>query len=112
MDFRISDTFTDSLAKLTGEEQKAVKTTAFDLQMNPANPGNPQRQAAAPTQTRFIFRPVLHLEGHFRNMMTAVGIVLIWHGVHSKKQSRIVPSLPSCPECTNAGLRHIFLNAT
>ena len=39
MEFRISDTFTDSLAKLTGEEQKAAKTTAFDLQMNPANPG-------------------------------------------------------------------------
>ena len=39
MDFRIADTFTDSLAKLTGEEQKSVKTTAFDLQMNPANPG-------------------------------------------------------------------------
>lgn len=39
MDFRIADTFTDSLARLTGEEQKAVKTTAFDLQMNPANPG-------------------------------------------------------------------------
>ena len=39
MDFRIADTFTDSLARLTGEEQKAVKTTAFDLQLNPANPG-------------------------------------------------------------------------
>ncbi len=39
MEFRISDTFTDSLAKLTNEEQKAIKTTAFDLQMNPANPG-------------------------------------------------------------------------
>ncbi len=39
MTFLLSDTFTDSLAKLTGEEQKAVKTTAFDLQMNPANPG-------------------------------------------------------------------------
>ncbi|OZA24637.1 MAG: DNA helicase [Hydrogenophilales bacterium 17-64-11] len=39
MDFRIADTFTDSLAKLTGDEQKGVKTTAFDLQMNPANPG-------------------------------------------------------------------------
>src|SRR3989337_1844874 len=39
MDFRIADTFTDSLAKLTGEEQKVVKTTAFDLQLNPANPG-------------------------------------------------------------------------
>ncbi|RJQ16713.1 MAG: DNA helicase [Nitrospiraceae bacterium] len=39
MQFRIADTFTDSLAKLTGDEQKAVKTTAFDLQLNPANPG-------------------------------------------------------------------------
>lgn len=26
MNFRIADTFTDSLAKLTGEEQKAVKS--------------------------------------------------------------------------------------
>jgi mRNA-degrading endonuclease RelE of RelBE toxin-antitoxin system len=39
MDFRIADTFTDSLGRLMGEEQKAVKTTAFDLQMNPASPG-------------------------------------------------------------------------
>ena len=39
MDFLISDTFTDSLARLNGDEQKAVKTTAFDLQLNPANPG-------------------------------------------------------------------------
>ncbi len=39
MNFRIADTFTDSLSKLTNEEQKAVKTTSFDLQMNPANPG-------------------------------------------------------------------------
>jgi mRNA-degrading endonuclease RelE of RelBE toxin-antitoxin system len=39
LQFRIADTFTDSLSRLTGEEQKAVKTTAFDLQMNPANPG-------------------------------------------------------------------------
>src|ERR1700742_2306050 len=39
MDFLIADTFTDSLARLTGDEQKAVKTTAFDLQLNPVNPG-------------------------------------------------------------------------
>ena len=38
MNFRIADTFTDSLARLTGDEQKAVKTTAFDLQVNPASP--------------------------------------------------------------------------
>ena len=39
MEFLIADTFTDSLARLTGDEQKTVKTTAFDFQMNPVNPG-------------------------------------------------------------------------
>src|SRR5580765_7641412 len=39
MEFIIADTFTNSLTRLSGDEQKAVKTTAFDLQMNPANPG-------------------------------------------------------------------------
>jgi len=39
MDFRIADTFTDSLARLAGEEQKAVKTTAFDLQIDSTSPG-------------------------------------------------------------------------
>ena len=39
MNFRIADTFTASLARLTGEEQKAVKTTAFDLQLNPVSSG-------------------------------------------------------------------------
>ncbi|MFZ2491415.1 MAG: 3'-5' exonuclease [Thermoanaerobaculia bacterium] len=39
MDFRIADTFTDSLARLTGDEQKLAKTAAFDLQMDPASPG-------------------------------------------------------------------------
>ena len=39
MTFLIADTFTDSLARLTGDEQKAVKMTAFDLQMNPSAPG-------------------------------------------------------------------------
>ena len=39
MNFRISNTFTDSLARLTGKEQKAVKTSAFDLQLDPKRPG-------------------------------------------------------------------------
>jgi hypothetical protein len=39
MEFLIADTFTDSLVRLTGAEQTATKTTAFDLQVNPANPG-------------------------------------------------------------------------
>jgi len=40
MTFLLSSTFTDSLAKLTADEQKATKTTAFDLQVNPVNPGH------------------------------------------------------------------------
>jgi mRNA-degrading endonuclease RelE of RelBE toxin-antitoxin system len=39
MQFRIAETFTDSLARLTGDERKAAKTTAFVLQFNPVNPG-------------------------------------------------------------------------
>jgi hypothetical protein len=39
VEFLIADTFADSLARLTGDEQKAAKTTAFDLQLNPASPG-------------------------------------------------------------------------
>lgn len=39
MDFRIADTFTDSLGRLMPDEQKSVKHTAFDLQMNPMTPG-------------------------------------------------------------------------
>ncbi len=39
MEFRISDTFTDSLTRLTGEEQKAVKTSVYDFQVDPKNPG-------------------------------------------------------------------------
>ena len=38
-EFRIADTFTSALARLDAQEQKAAKTTAFDLQMDPAGPG-------------------------------------------------------------------------
>lgn len=38
MKFFIADTFTDSLGRLAADEQKAVKTTVFDLQANPAHP--------------------------------------------------------------------------
>ncbi len=40
MEFRIADTFTDSLSRLTSDEQKASKTTAFDLQVNPTGTGH------------------------------------------------------------------------
>ena len=39
MNFLIADSFSDSLARLTGQEQKAVKTTAFDLQLDPTSNG-------------------------------------------------------------------------
>jgi mRNA-degrading endonuclease RelE of RelBE toxin-antitoxin system len=39
VEFRISDTFTASLVRLTGAEQKAVKTAAFDLQLDPSGRG-------------------------------------------------------------------------
>ena len=39
MQFRIADSFQASLTKLTSLEQKAVKTSAFDLQMDPSAPG-------------------------------------------------------------------------
>lgn len=39
MEFRIADTFQESLGNLTNQEQKAVKTTAFDLQVDPSRPG-------------------------------------------------------------------------
>lgn len=39
MEFRIADTFTDSLTRLTNEEQKLVKTKAFDLQLDPVSSG-------------------------------------------------------------------------
>lgn len=37
--FRIAATFTESLGRLSNDEQKLVKATAFDLQMNPVNTG-------------------------------------------------------------------------
>jgi superfamily I DNA/RNA helicase/mRNA-degrading endonuclease RelE of RelBE toxin-antitoxin system len=39
MNFRIADTFTASLQRLRDDHQKAVKTTAFDMQLNPESPG-------------------------------------------------------------------------
>jgi hypothetical protein len=54
MEFRIADTFTDSLARLTAEEQKAVKTSAFDLQVNPAHPGLQFHKLDRPKDPNFL----------------------------------------------------------
>src|SRR5438132_10917317 len=54
MEFRIADTFTGSLAHLTGEEQKAAKTTAFDLQLNRSQPGLQLHKLDKPRDPNFF----------------------------------------------------------
>ncbi len=39
MDFRIADTFTAALARLPAQDQKAVKVSVLDLQLDPSAPG-------------------------------------------------------------------------
>ena len=39
MAFLLADSFQSSLEKLNGDEQKAAKLAAFELQINPAHPG-------------------------------------------------------------------------
>ena len=39
MAFLLADSFQSSLEKLNGEEQKATKLAAFELQIHPAKPG-------------------------------------------------------------------------
>ncbi len=39
MDFRIADTFTAALTRLPAQEQKAVKVSVLDLQLDPSAPG-------------------------------------------------------------------------
>ncbi|MCK5517763.1 MAG: DEAD/DEAH box helicase [Desulfobulbaceae bacterium] len=71
MEFRIADTFTDSLARLTNQEQKAVKTTAFDLQLNPASPG---------LKFHKLDRV---MDAHFWSMRVNADIRMIVHKSHS-----------------------------
>ena len=54
MQFAIADTFTESLARLTAEEQKLVKTAAFDLQMNPAHPSFQLHKLERAKDQRFL----------------------------------------------------------
>ena len=53
MQFRIADTFTASLGRLTNDQQKAAKTTAFDLQVNPAQPGHSLHRIAGARDANF-----------------------------------------------------------
>ena len=70
MQFRIADTFTASLAKLPNEQQRAAKTTAFDLQTNIAHPSLSLHRvtgARAPgfwsARVNLDLRIILHREG-------------------------------------------------
>ena len=64
LEFLIADTFTDSLGKLTGDEQKAVKTTAFDLQLDPKSPGLQfhRIKKSKDKNFRYFFNPVKEYE--------------------------------------------------
>lgn len=83
MDFRIADTFTDSLAKLTNDEQKLVKTTAFDLQMNPAGNGNSFHKLERSRDPRFWS---VRVSGDLRIIVhkTAASLLLCYVDHHDK----------------------------
>ena len=81
MQFRIADTFTSSLARLPNEQQRAAKTTAFDLQTNPAHPGLSMHRLAVAKDPHFWsarvsqdIRIILHRAGE--------NVVLCYVGRH------------------------------
>lgn len=84
MEFRIADTFTDSLGKLTGEEQKAVKTTAFDLQLNPANPGMKFHKLDRARDKDFWS---VRVGRDIRLMVKSDSCWIFWRGTHSLTSS-------------------------
>ena len=81
--FRIADTFTDSLARLTGDEQKSVKTTAFDLQMNPINLGMSFHKLDRARDTNFWS---VRVSGDIRLIVhkTAASLLLCYVDHHDK----------------------------
>jgi hypothetical protein len=58
---------TDMTTSLTARSQ--------GLPVPPCAVIEPQGQAASPAQPRFVFRPVLDLERHFRNVVATIGVV-------------------------------------
>lgn len=83
MEFRIADTFTESLARLTGDEQKAAKTTAFDLQLNPVNPGMSLHKLEKAKDKNFWS---VHVSNDIRLIVhkTANSLLLCYVGHHDK----------------------------
>ena len=83
MQFRIADTFTTSLARLPNEQQRAAKTTAFDLQTNPAQPGHSLHRVTGARDPNFWsvrvnldFRIIVHRGGD--------GMTLCYVGHHDE----------------------------
>ena len=83
MQFRIADTFTSSLARLSNEQQKAAKTTAFDLQVNPTQPSHSLHRVAGAKDPDFWsvrvnldFRIIVHRGGD--------GMTLCYVGHHDE----------------------------
>jgi UvrD-like helicase C-terminal domain/AAA domain len=86
MEFRIADTFTDSLSRLTGAEQKAVKTTAFDLQLDPTGRGlhfHKLDRARDPNFWSVRVNPDVRLIVH----KTATSVLLCYVGHHDAAYS-------------------------
>ena len=70
MDFRIADTFTDALARLPSQDQKAVKVSVMDLQLDPTAPGLQMHRIDKSRDANFWsarvnrdIRPTLHKTG-------------------------------------------------
>ena len=53
LQFRIANTFDDSLARLPKQEQTRVKVTVYDLQRNPAQPGHQMHKLEMARDSRF-----------------------------------------------------------
>ena len=81
MTHRIADTFYDALGKLTAQEQKAVKTTVFDFQMDPSLPGLSMHRVDRGRDPNFWTARVnrdIRMVIHKRNQDT----LLTWVGHH------------------------------
>ena len=81
MEFLIADTFTDALARLPAQEQKAAKTSAFDLQLDPSSPGLQFHRIEKSKDPNFWSMRVnrdLRIVVH----KTAASVLLAWVGHH------------------------------
>jgi hypothetical protein len=89
---------TDMTTSLTARSQ--------GLPVPPCAVLKPQGQAATPAQPRFVFRPVLDLERHFRNVVAAIGVVddrrCVCAASGGQDQGCECHSTSPWSECTNA----------